>query len=117
ALLAAEKRGLIDQEDVIDPSAIKTLVAVHIVQVEGIVWSVFAGCLYEGAGAERFAVGQVLLQREAVPIVYFEGYEAAVVVAVTNAGVNTHATGELAVATACRGAEGRTAIHWATYDG
>src|SRR5437762_3739964 len=87
--------------DVVDELPIEVLHAIHIVKVEGIVRSVFAGGLNESPRAEGLAVCKVLLQGDIVPIGHLERNEGAVVIPVANAGIDANATGELAVAPEC----------------
>ena len=76
-----------DHVGVVDEFAVERLHAVHRVEVEWIVGSVLAGGLDEGASAEGFGVGEVVVHGETVPIRHSEGGKAGVVVAVSDGAV------------------------------
>src|ERR1700680_2447929 len=92
--------------DVIDELTVKVLHPIHVVDVEGVIRGVRAGCLDESSGTQSLAVGEVLLQGDTVPVVYFEGNESVVVVAMADTGVHADTAGELAISAEGRCIEG-----------
>jgi hypothetical protein len=92
--------GVINQGvNVVNELAVKLLEPLHVVNVEGS-FSVYALVADESSGTQSLAVGEVLPQGDAVPVVDFERNETAVVT-VSDAGIHADTAGELAI-----GAEG-----------
>jgi hypothetical protein len=97
AVLSLVVRVINESVDVVHELAVKLLEPVHVVDVEGVILRVCAGSLDESSGAQSFAVGEVLLQGDPVPVVDFERNETGIVVAMADAGIHADTAGELAI--------------------
>src|SRR5271154_403860 len=90
-MLPLKEGRLVHEEEVVDELAVKVLIPVRRPQIEGIVWSIFAGGLNIGSSSEGLGISEVRLQRQSPPVGHLEGEEARVVVAVAYAGVKRSA--------------------------
>src|ERR1700693_1158877 len=68
--------------------AVKALQAILIIEVEGVILGVFAGGLDKSASAPGLTPSEVFLKSDSLPLGYLRGNEQAVVIAVTNAGID-----------------------------
>src|SRR5271155_1287970 len=93
--------------DVVHELTIEVLNTIHVLEVERIVGSVFAGSLNDSSSAKSLAVGEVLLERDVVPVGHLEGDEAGIVVAIADAHIVGDAGGCLPTGAECRPRNGR----------
>src|SRR5580692_8369913 len=90
-MLPLKERWLINKERVVDELAIKSLSTVHLIQIKGIVRSIFAAGLDYRARSEGVGPGEVRLHRQSLPISHLDRSETSVVVTVAYAGINRDA--------------------------
>ena len=83
------ERWLIHHVGVVNELAVERLYPIHLREVEGVVWCVFAGCLDECACTQGFAVCEVVMHQQTVEVLGGQGDEATVVVSVADAGIES----------------------------
>ena len=88
--------------DVVHELAIEVLNTIHVLEVERIVGSVLAGSLYNSSCTKSLAIGEVLLERDVMPVGHLKGDEGGIVVAIADTHVVGDTGGCLPTGAECR---------------
>src|SRR6516162_8754623 len=91
SILSSVEGRLVNDEHVVHEFTVISLPAVHQIQVIRIVFRVLAGRLNQCTGTECLGIGEVLLQGYAFPVVHLKGGKSGVVIAMTDAGIDSYA--------------------------